>query len=187
MRTTSFRNLLIAAILIGSIVLWSWVLVTYGAEAVVAYIGAENGYLVMFLVALFGGMSSFSGVTYVATIITLASGGLAPHFLALAAGIGISIGDTIYYYIGRFGLREIASSRFNDKITRLTVWLSQKPRWLLFVFVYLYTGLSPLPNDILTIALGLTQQPLRVVLPALILGSTTLTYLIALFGERFPF
>lgn len=181
------NTIFIALALLAFVALWTWLLLTYGADAIVEYIGAENGYLVMFLVALFGGMSSFSGVTYVATIITLAGGGLNPLFLALAAGAGTTIGDTVYYLIGRYGVREVAESYFAHQVGRLTMWLSTKPRWMVFLGSYLYTGFTPLPNDVLTITLGLTHQPLKVVLPALALGNATLTYLVATFGGSLPF
>jgi membrane protein YqaA with SNARE-associated domain len=181
------RTTLIALGLVLIIIGWTWLLITVGSEAVVAYIGAENGYLVMFLMALFGGVSSVTGVAYVATIITLASAGLNPALLALASGLGISIGDTIYYLIGRFGLRELALSRFEEHVRSFTAWLFAKPAWLRALGIYLYTGFTPLPNDILTILLGVARQPYAVVLPALILGNATLTYLIATFGSSLSF
>jgi membrane protein DedA with SNARE-associated domain len=187
MSKTRRNTIFIALGLVAFVGLWTWLLLTYGADGIVSYLGAENGYLVMFLVALFGGMSSFSGVTYVATILTLAGGGLNPLSLALAAGAGTTIGDTIYYYIGRYGVREVAESYFSNLVSRATAWLSQKPSWAVFLGSYLYTGFTPLPNDVLTITLGLTHQPLRVVLPALALGNATLTYLIATFGGSLPF
>jgi membrane protein YqaA with SNARE-associated domain len=172
--------------LVFSIVLWSWLLLTYGADAIVDWIGAENGYWIMFLVALFGGVSSIAGVTYVATIITLASAGLNPLALAIASGAGISIGDTIYYYIGRYGLRTLTHGVIHDRVQQLTEWLRNKSKKLLFLVIYVYTAFTPLPNDVLTITLGLTQQPWRVVIVGLVLGNITLTFIIAQFGQYLP-
>lgn len=162
-------------------------MVSVGPDAIVAYIGAENGYYIMFLLALFGGVSSFTGVTYVASIITLASAGLNPLGLALASGLAITIGDTIYYLIGRHGLRELTVSRFSAKIEAITEKIAKKPRWMLALGVYIYTAFTPFPNDVLTILLGTTKQPFMVVIPALTLGNATLTYLIATFGNNLPF
>ena len=181
------RNTLIALGLVLIIIGWSWLLLTFGSEALVELIGVRNGYLVMFFMALFGGVSSITGVTYVATIFTLASAGLNPALLGLASGLGISIGDTIYYLIGRFGLRELAMSRFEEKVRGFTAWLTKKPAWLRAVGIYIYTGFTPLPNDILTILLGVSRQSYLVVLPPLILGNATLTFLIATFGSTLSF
>ena len=181
------RNTLIALGLILIVIGWSWLLLTVGSEALVDLIGVQNGYLLMFFMALFGGVSSVTGVTYVATIITLASAGLNPALLALASGLGISIGDTIYYLIGRLGLRELAMSRFEEQVRSFTTWLFAKPAWLRALGIYIYTGFTPLPNDILTILLGVSRQPYVVVLPALVLGNATLTFLIATFGSTLEF
>ena len=178
------HNILIACILIISILIWIWLLQTYGAETIVDYIGAENGYLVIFLVALFGGVSSFTGVTYVATIITLASAGLNPLGVALASGVGVSFGDTAYYYIGKYGLRELASTHFESHLEKFTHWLQTKPKAILFFGVYVYTSFSPFPNDVLAIALGLSRQSLKVTLPALVLGNITFTLLLATLGRN---
>jgi len=181
------RNAIIAYVLILSILVWSWVLLTVGADAIVAWIGAENGYWVMFLVALLGGVSSIGGVTYIATILTLASAGLSPLGLALASGLAISVGDSVYYFIGRYGLRSLAHGRLQTKIQAVSDWLHARSRALLFAVVYAYTAFTPLPNDVLTITLGLTRQPWLTCIIALILGNITLTYLIAAFGSQLTF
>ncbi|MFT5849634.1 MAG: membrane protein YqaA with SNARE-associated domain [Patiriisocius sp.] len=181
------RSALLAYLFIVSIMLWSWLLLTVGPEAVLSWIGAENGYWVMFLVALLGGMSSIGGITYVATIITLASAGLNPAGLALASGLAISIGDTIYYYIGRHGLRILAHGRLQDRIQQVSHWLHNRSRVVLFSVVYGYTAFTPLPNDLLTLTLGITKQPWRTCITALTLGNMTLTYIIAVFGNKISF
>lgn len=181
------RNIFIAIALIFSIFLWTWVLLTYGTDAIVDYIGVKNGYLIVFLVALFGGMSSVSGVTYVATIITFASAGLNPFGLALASCLGISIGDTIFYYIGKYGVRELADSTFKKYIVRFAAWLEQRSATLRFTGIYVYTAFTPLPNDVLTILLGVSHQRLALVLPALVAGNFTLTLLLSLFGGSLEF
>ena len=60
---------IIIAIVI-SIILWSALIYFVGADTIVEKIGVENGLLIMFLVSLFGGMSSIGGATYVATAAT---------------------------------------------------------------------------------------------------------------------
>ncbi len=181
------KNAIVAYVFIISIAVWSWLLLTVGPDAILAWIGAENGYWVMFIVAFFGGMSSIGGVTYVATIITLASAGLNPVGLALASGAAISLGDTIYYYIGRHGLRTLAHGRANMRIQQFSVWLQNRSRVILFSVIYAYTAFTPLPNDLLTLTLGITKQPWRICIIALTLGNMTLTYIIATFGEGISF
>jgi len=175
----SKKALFVTVVLIGSIIAWSLLLYQYGATTIVDYIGVENGYLITFFVSLFGGMSSLSGASYVATITTLASGGLNPAYLALASGFGITIGDTIYYLIGRYGYKNIDGTWLADKIAIFSVWLLKKPRWVITLGIYIYTGFTPLPNDVLTLTIGAARFPYILSIAALTLGNITLTFLIA--------
>jgi len=186
-RHQRLRALFIAALLVGKVVLWTWLLTTIGAERMVAYIGVENGYFVMFMIAFFGGLSTFTSVTYFATVITLASAGLNPVGLAFASSAGVTIGDAIFYYIGYFGLREVAAGRVGRFVARTTAWLERKPKIGIASFVYCYAAFTPLPNDILAMILGAMRQPLWLILPALVLGNATLTYLTASLGGFLPF
>lgn len=177
------KNTVFLSVIIVSLILWGVLLYYVGADAIVSAIGVENTYWVVFCIALFGGMSSFSGASYVAAITTFASGGADPFLLALASGIGISIGDTIYYYISRRGHRFIQDSRFAPYVERVTNWLNQRNRITRWLGIYVYTGFTPLPNDVLTISLGLTRQPYLLVITSLACGNFTLTFLIATLGQ----
>lgn len=180
------RTLFVAFLLVIKVAVWTWLLSTIGAERLVAFIGAENGYIVMFLVAFFGGLSTFTSVTYFATLLTLASAGLNPVLLALASSVGVSIGDVIFYYIGYLGLRQVAAGRIQRVIVRASEWLEHKPKVYIFTVVYAYAAFTPLPNDVLAMMLGAARQRLSLVLPALVLGNFTLVLLLATFGSWLP-
>jgi membrane protein YqaA with SNARE-associated domain len=173
------RRLVIVLLIISFLVGWSVVLYFIGPREIVDMIGAK-GYLAMFLVSLFGGMSSIGGPAYVATIVTLAAGGLNPFLLGAASGAGITIGDTIYYYLGRRGSSLIHSNKAAEWLEKFSNWLLGLPRWLAATGIYIYTGFTPLPNDILTISIGLARFPYVPAIIALTLGNFTLTTLIAL-------
>jgi membrane protein YqaA with SNARE-associated domain len=172
-------TLLIAFLLILKVAFWSWLLATIGADRLVAYIGVENGYVVMFLVAFLGGLSTFTSVTYFATVLTLASGGLSPVGLAVASSAGVTLGDAIFYLIGYLGLRHIVAGRVSLLIVRASRFLESHPPAYLFFAVYAYAAFTPFPNDVLTIILGALRQPFLLVLTALVLGNFTLTLILA--------
>lgn len=173
------RRVVVVLLLICFLVGWSAVLYFIGPREIVDMIGAK-GYLAMFLISLFGGMSSFGGPAYVATIVTLASGGLNPLLLGAASGAGISIGDTVYYYLGRRGSSLIHSNKAAEWLELFSNWLLGLPRWLATAGIYAYTAFTPLPNDVLTISIGLARFPYVPAIIALTLGNFTLTTLIAL-------
>lgn len=137
---------------------WTVFLLYLGPETVVTAIGVQNGYLLMFLVSLLGGVSSIGATIYVATIISLAAGGLNPLLLALASGAGVSIGDSVYYFLGyRSSYLVPTHSRATHYIQRFSNWLTERARWLRALAIYCYTAFTPLPNDILTVLMGVAR------------------------------
>lgn len=181
----SHRGLLILAALSLSVVMWVMLLNYISPEEIVDSIGINNGYLVLFLVAFFGGMSSFSGASYIATVLTLAAGGLDPILLALVSGVGISLSDTLFYWVGHHSQHLIESPKILQKLERVSEWLSRQSRLIIGLCIYAYTSFTPLPTDLITLTLGLTRQPYLLVIVALTLGNFTFTYLLATLGSSF--
>lgn len=178
------RGILIFCTLLLSVVAWIVLLHYISPTELVERIGVQNGYLVMFLVATFGGVSSFTGVSYVATVLTLSAGGLNPFLLALSSGLGITISDSLFFWLGRHADSIISSSWLRTRIDRIATWLGKRRPLTVAMFIYLYTAFTPLPNDILTGMLGLTKQPYRLVIVALTLGNATFAFLLATLGGK---
>lgn len=186
MSKKSDRALTLVAVLVtlGS---WSVLLHYFSPIEMVEMIGVKNGYVVMFAVSLLGGMSSFGGAAYVATAITLAIGGLNPFFLAASATMGTIVGDSVFFIISHHSKDYINNTKLGLKVHNFGLWLSTKPKAILALFIYIYTAFTPLPNDLLTITLGITRQPYFLVISALALGNFTFVYLLAKFGSVLPF
>lgn len=161
---------------------WSLLLYFVGAERLVRMIGVENGYLIVLCVALFGGMSAIGGVVYVTTLVTFASAGLSPLWLALASGAGVSFGDTLFFYLGKHGRSSIKSGYFHDLFTKLSNWLKQRSEATVVLFAYIYSGFTPFPSDFLAIMLGALKQRYIIAVPTLVVGNITFAYLLAKFG-----
>ena len=160
------------------ILAWSALLIFVGPREIVEFIGVENGYLVAFLVAAFGGLSSVSSASFYATLVTLAAGGLDPLLLGLIAGTGITIGDCLFFYLGHTG-GHLITGRLRHFFEYLSRWLQKGPKWFVPVIVFVYAGFTPLPNDILTISLAMAKiHWQRIILP-LWAGNIILVILIA--------
>lgn len=158
-----------------------------GATELVSMIGVRNTYLVMFLIALFGGMTSIGGVSYTTSIITFVAGGADPLLIALLAGAGTSLGDTAYFLVSREGSKIAFHGWFGKKVERFSKWLQRQSKVGKFIGIYLYTGFTPLPNDPLTITLGISKAKRDLVIPALVLGDFTIATLLAFLGHSLPF
>ena len=90
--------------IVAFIATFSAVLYFVDIESVVASIGVTNSYLLLFVIALVGGVSSFTTGSYLATLYLLAQQGLSVPLLGLAGGVAIFIGDIIFFYLGRYGI-----------------------------------------------------------------------------------
>lgn len=147
----------------------------------VALIGVENAYLVTFLVTLLAGVSSFTATAAVATVAALAQGGGNPVILGLLGGFGLFLSDSIFYFLiwkGSESVREKGGEFFK----KFEHFFSSVPTWLGLIIVYLYTGFSPFPNDLLLIALLLGGYRYRTFAIPLFLGAVTLMLIITHVG-----
>ncbi|MBU2052861.1 MAG: hypothetical protein ABIJ14_01355 [Nanoarchaeota archaeon] len=175
------KNIIIAIII--CIILAGWIaLFNYiSPQELVAKLGARNGYLILFLLGILGGASTFTGPSYFLALTTLSVAGLNPLFLALAGGIGVTIGDSIILILGINAGKKFPGE-FKEKVDKLKSFLEKKPEKMIPFLVYLYIGLTPFPNEFVTIPLGLTGYKLRKIIPIILLGNLTSGMIFALTG-----
>src|SRR3989344_2983409 len=105
-------------------------------EQLVEWVGAENSYFLIFVLALFGGLTTFSGVPYHLVLITLAIGGLNPLLLGLSTAVGVILGDSTSYYVGYSG-GEVMPGRVQKIVNRIYIYTAGYPK-LLQVFFFLF-------------------------------------------------
>jgi membrane protein YqaA with SNARE-associated domain len=155
-------------------------------DQIVEYVGVENTYLTVFLIASVGGLSVItSGVLY-ASIIAFAAGGASPWLLGLVGGIGIAIGDSLVFYLFSHTSKKL-SPRWQEKVTKVKEKVEHLPSTVQYVLIYLYLGFTPLPNDILMFLLAVLRFQFWQVFPFILAGTITVATLIAYLGEALPF
>jgi len=124
----------------------------------------QYGYLGIFLISLLGAMSIFVPIPY--TVVIFILGGLPsfdPLLIAVAAGAGAAIGEFSGYLIGMGG-RKVISEKYKKKMDFLTKLFKKLGPIAIFVF-----ALTPLPDDLLFIPLGVMRYGLlQAFVPALI-------------------
>jgi hypothetical protein len=146
--------------------------------AIVEKVGAKNAYLVSFLLAVICGFSSFTGTAFYAAIATFSHGGVHPLLLGLVGGIGLCISDFAFFYVVSKGTHVI--DKHWEKFSRFIRNLAHSaPDWLLYVFVFIYSGFFPIPNDILIVALALGGIRFRKIAAYLFAGDIVSTLLLA--------
>jgi membrane protein YqaA with SNARE-associated domain len=143
----------------------------------------QYGYLGIFLISLIGAMSIFVPIPYPVVIFIL--GGYKegsvwvfdPLLIAAAAGIGSAIGEFSGYLLGAGG-RKIISDKYKKRMNFITRLFKKYGSVAIFVF-----ALTPLPDDLLFIPLGVMRYNLlRAFIPA-VLGKFFSNLIIAYSGR----
>jgi membrane protein DedA with SNARE-associated domain len=163
----------------GGVILVLFVVLYFFDPAVfIERVGVTNSYLILFFIALIGGTSSFTATSYYVTIVTFALGGLNPWVMALVAGTALFIGDSLFYLFGTWGRHKI-SGKVEKTVERFSDWLNKKPDWIVRLVIYLYTGISPFPGDVLMLTLAFSEYPYKKYIAPGLLGNMTLVLLIS--------
>ncbi len=138
----------------------------------------QYGYLGIFLISLFGAMSIFVPIPY--TVVIFILGGLPsfdPFLIAVAAGIGSAIGEFSGYLLGAGG-RKVIGDRYKKKMDFITKLFKKYGSIAIFIF-----ALTPLPDDLIFIPLGVMRYSLlRAFIPA-VLGKFFSNLIIAYSGR----
>lgn len=138
----------------------------------------QYGYLGIFLISLVGAMSIFVPIPYTVVIFILGSlPSFNPLLIAVAAGTGAAIGEFSGYLIG-VGGRQVISGKYKKRMDFLTKLFKKYGPIAIFVF-----ALTPLPDDLLFIPLGVMRYSIiRAFIPAL-LGKFISSLIIAYSGR----
>jgi membrane protein YqaA with SNARE-associated domain len=138
----------------------------------------QYGYLGIFLISLIGAMSIFVPIPY--TVVIFILGGLEtfdPFLIAVAAGIGSAIGEFSGYLLG-VGGRKVIGDRYKKRMDFITKLFKKYGSVAIFIF-----ALTPLPDDLLFIPLGVMRYSLlRAFIPA-VLGKFFSNLIIAYSGR----
>jgi len=143
----------------------------------------QYGYFGIFLISLIGALSIFFPIPYTVVIFTL--GGLKvgeawvfePLWIAVAAGIGSAMGEFLGYLLG-FGGRRVIGEKYKKKMELLMKIFDKFGAIVIFLF-----ALTPLPDDLLFIPLGVIRYSVvRALIPALI-GKICMNFIVAYSGR----
>lgn len=149
-------------------------------EAFVAYIGIENGYVAVFMLAFLAGISPITGASYIMLMLTLVAGGVNPIILAVTVTTGDALGGVVAYFLGRAS-SAVAPPGVTHRLEQWVVGFSKKhPQWFP-IAIFVYGCIAPMSNDAITIPMGLVRYPFwKVIIP--LQAGTFVYHLIIAFG-----
>jgi membrane protein DedA with SNARE-associated domain len=167
---SAFIGVLVAIIIV------SLILFYFNPAEIVAEMGVRNIYAFLFLFALLGGVSSFTSTSFYATVIALSSsGGLDPVTVGVIAGIGMGFGDSMFYLLGQRAYKAFFYNERNQRrIEKFLNWLEKKPKWTMPIIIYVYSGFTPFPGDLLMMSLAITGYTYRKAIIPMVLGNITM-------------
>jgi membrane protein YqaA with SNARE-associated domain len=136
----------------------------------------QYGYFGFFLMGFIGASSIFFPIPY--TVVVFALGNtFEPLWIAVAAGIGSAFGEFSGYLLG-FGGRRVIGDMYKKKMDFLMKLFDRFGPIIIFIF-----ALTPLPDDLLFIPLGVIRYSLvRALIPALI-GKICMNFIVAYSGR----
>jgi len=135
------------------------------------------GYLGVFIISLIGALSIVFPIPYTVVIYMLGSF-LDPFLIAISGGFGSAVGELIGYFLGYFG-RIIISEKKRRKMDYMLKIFDRYGPIAVFLF-----SLTPLPDDLLIIPLGIMRyNPIKFFIVC-ISGKTLMCLIVAL-GGRF--
>lgn len=182
MLSTKARRYAILLLAAGLIIAWSVFLLFVPPEELVLAIGMQNTYLVAFFLAVTTGVSTLTSTSFYAVIATFAAGGASPIFLGLSAGIGAFISNAIFYALFHYG-KHTLTGKPRERVDALAARIEKLPRWFLFLIIYVYAGIIPLPDDILMAALAISSYSFVSFAPFLLAGNITIATMIGLLTQ----
>jgi len=137
----------------------------------------QFGYLGVFIISFIGSVSVVFPIP--TTIVIFFLGGvLDPFFVAVSGGLGAALGEFSGYTLGYYG-RKIVNEQRKRKMDYIVKLFDKYGPATIFLF-----ALTPLPDDLLFIPLGVMRYPFwKAFIPAL-LGKTLMTFILAYSGQQ---
>ena len=136
----------------------------------------DYGYYGAFLASLIGNLTVIIPTPY-AFVITALGSSLNPFILGIVCGLGATIGEISAYYIGRAG-RVALNDEQKKRVNIVNKLLDKYGAWILIIF-----AVTPLPDDVLLLPMGVMKYDVKTILVNLLIGKTILALILAYAGH----
>jgi len=176
-RTKNTLQLIVLVIIFLTI---SITLGSISSETLLGYIGSDNAFILIFILGIIGGLTTFTGIPYHLVLMSLAAGGINPIGLGICTALGVMLGDSTMFLLSKKA-KTVLSANVINKITNVTNYINRHPK-LLNPFLILYGTLSPFSNDFIVASLGIMGYRYRQIIIPLTIGNIFYNIAIAYLG-----
>lgn len=140
----------------------------------------QFGYLGVFFISFIGTMSIIVPIPYTLVILLLSMrGAMNPLLLTIAGGIGSGIGEFSGYALGYYG-RTMISKKRQRKMNYMVKVLNRYGSIVIFLF-----ALTPLPDDLLFVPLGILRYSFIKAFIPCFLGKLLMCGILAFGGQLY--
>ena len=167
-RTRRLGTVLLALLFVAG---WAVLMFVMSPAELVDSLGVEQAYLVVFLLGVIGALASMTTFSTYPAIVTFAVGGMNPIGLVLVTALGLTIGDWLFYSLVT-RVKGLLGGKLHDRTLQLERWLDGLPDRRVQVVTFVWVGLLPLANNILTGALAIGGYHFRRIVIPIALGNT---------------
>ncbi len=141
-------------------------------------------YIGIFLISFLGAVSVIVPIPYSAVIFVLAGlKNLNPLLTAIAGGAGSGLGEFTGWIMGRFMNKTLEGTKYSRQIKAIMKFIKTSKGKYIVPFLIFIFALTPLPDDLLFIVLGIIKYNLVYALIPCMIGKMVMMYLIAVFGK----
>jgi len=107
---------------------------------------------------------------------------LNPIIASIVSGVGAGLGEAVAWIIGRGSKDVLEDTEYVVRLNTLLRYLEKKASWMMPLIAFLF-ALTPAPDKLLYLPLGLLGFDLKKVLPFTLLGKILMTYIIITAGS----
>lgn len=140
----------------------------------------QFSYFGVFLISLIGAMSIIIPIPYTFVILTLGMKGLDPLLLTVAGGLGSGIGEFSGYVLGYYGRAMVSEERQRKMDYIIRILENRYGPLVIFLF-----ALTPLPDDLLFIPLGVLRYKFVKAFIPCFLGKLLMCAILAYGGQLY--
>jgi membrane protein YqaA with SNARE-associated domain len=151
------------------LIFWFWFSYTFDLGIFLARVNSNYVYVSIFFAALITGGSSATAAFLYPILITFVQSGLSLVIVSILAAFGSSVSDVFFMFFGNQG-RESLSEKAERRMTKALDFLLRYPKLVPFA-IFLYAAFAPIPNDFMTITLGISGYPIKKAVLPIILGN----------------
>lgn len=150
------------------------------SETLINYVGSDNAFILMFALGLLGGLTTFTGIPYHLILMNFASGGISPIGLGISTAIGVMIGDSTMFFIGK-KVQTSLSPKILGHIDTIAKSLQKHPK-LITPALITYGTFSPFSNDFVVASMSIMGYSYKRIILPLALGNIFFNIALAYLG-----